>query len=173
MSYPIAAIRAALLEWLKTESGQDVIWQYQNRPRPGEPFISVNATANIRRIGMRDSKTYVESGKYAVIGTRETLASIQAHGPDAVLTLNNCLDALEIDSKYQAYFGARLLACRTERVQDLTELKNGQYTGRAQLDVIITSSHQQIETVETAIGAAVMVCVSPDELPINIDGEDD
>ncbi len=174
MTYPLSDIKAALLAWLGTESGgQTVIFQHQSKRSPAAPFISVNVPVNIAQVGMQDHRFYSESGEYLVLQHRETMISINAHGPAALATLAACRDALQRWDRYDTYFKKRGLSCRCLPVVNLTGIKGAQYEERAQMDCYISSGHVLTETVET-IGSVngLDISAGTDSVEVTISEDD-
>jgi hypothetical protein len=138
VSLPISTVKAALQDWLTDATGWTVIWQFQNAPEPGSPFVSINPVLTSRRIGMDDEQIWQAAGTVQIVPYRRIVASVQACGADALSKLSNAIDQLERPNLYAGWFTARALAAYTGDLRNLTGLKNGRYEQRAQFDVTIT-----------------------------------
>ena len=139
MTLPISTIKTALEDWLSDSTGLPVVWQFQNKPEPDTPFVSVNPVTSTHRQGLFDEAVVDDStGVSTIVGHRTIMASIQACGSGAYAALTTAQDKLEAPSLYDGWFYNRGLSAQTGDIRNLTGMKGSRYEQRAQMDVTIT-----------------------------------
>lgn len=137
-------------------TGLKCIWDYQNAPKPPNPYISLRLSPE-RHIGNEVRHRKDGTGILDVIGRKEATLSANAFGIGAIDALNMLWVKLQRPTIVDRCFVVQLAFPRAEDVQDLTALLDGRsWEERANLDILTTYSRSvmdepgYITTVKTA-----------------------
>lgn len=126
-------------------TGVKSIWDYQNNPKPPNPYISLRLSPE-RSIGTEVRRKKDASGVLDVIGRKEATLSINSFGTGAIDKCNQLWLSLKRPTIVDRCFIVGIAFTRAEEVQDLTALLDGRsWEERANLDLIVTYSRSMID----------------------------
>lgn len=140
---------ATLIEWaagaLATmqDGGVPVIWMRQNVHRPPRPYVGLDARTFVP-VGQDGFEQTDDTGVRAVGGDREITLAIHAFGvpgPTASLSGISMCSTLQLTLQTAAcrmlFEEGGFVFVDTLAIQDLTQLRETQFEGRAQMDLRI------------------------------------
>ena len=129
-----------LLPLVRDLTGTKCIWDYQNRPKPPNPYISLRFSAE-RHTGTEVRRRKDGTGMLDVISRKEATLSVNAFGTGVIDKLNMLWTALQRPTIVDRCFAAGIAIPRVESPQDLTTLLDGRsWEERASMDLYVTYS---------------------------------
>jgi hypothetical protein len=137
LTYPEA--KAFILPLVRElTGGTKCIWDYQNAPKPSNPYISLRLSAE-RTTGTEVRRRKDGSGILDVVSQKEATLSVNAFGTGTIDKLNMLWTALQRPTIVDRCFAASIAFPRAEAPQDLTALLDGRsWEERANIDLYVT-----------------------------------
>ena len=121
-------------------TGIKSIWDYENKPKPSNPFISLRLSPE-RHLGTGVRRRKNGSGKLDVVSHKEVTLAVNAFGTGATDKLNMLWTSLQRPTIVDRCFAAGIAFPRAEDPQDLTALLDGRsWEERANIDLYVTYS---------------------------------
>lgn len=119
-------------------TGIRCIWDYQNAPKPANPYISLRLSSE-RNIGTETRRRKDGTGIVDVVSQKEATLSVNAFGPGTIDICNMLWTSLQRPTIVDRCFAAGMAFIRAEDAQDLTQLLDGRgWEERANIDLIVT-----------------------------------
>jgi hypothetical protein len=156
--FDLAAMRRALHDWLRTQTGLQVIWGHQNAPVPPCPFASLTLVFGPRAIARLDEVRFSEnmaSTHLTARGPRTLSVSCGAYakpyeaGKTATDYLLKAQASLRLPSVRTELGRAGLTVLEDMGVCEIPEVVSKSWISRAHMDVRFTITSQISEPVET------------------------
>lgn len=126
-------------------TGLKCIWDYQNNPKPPNPYISMRLSTE-RDLGTETRRRKDGTGIVDVVSQKEATLSVNAFGPGAIDKCNMLWTSLQRPTIVDRCFAANMAFIRAEDAQDLTELLDGRsWEERANIDLIVTYGRSVVD----------------------------
>lgn len=138
---------------------QTIIVDRPNTRRPQKPYISINVSTPIQKLGHTDPTQHVNDSNFNIGGQRSFVMSVKAYVDknqqdffDAQDLLLQLQDALEDPIKRETLDQAGLAPWEVGDILDVTELVETGYEPRAQIDItmgIVSNREADFGAIET------------------------
>jgi hypothetical protein len=116
------------------------IWDYQNKPKPANPYLSLRLSPE-RDIGTETRHRTDNSGLLDIVQQKEVTLMINSFGTGTTDKINMLWQNLQRPTIVDRCFAAGISFVRSEQPQDLTFLLDGRsWEERANIDLIVTYS---------------------------------
>lgn len=138
MSLPLSTIKSRLRTWILATTGLaqgKVIFANQNAPKPEKPYITINPSMNIKKVGMHDFEEHV-NGQVISRPVRRVLISLQGYGDGSIAYLSDCLESLDRTGVFEGFKSDNISIVNRDKIEvkDITLVSDGLYVERASLD---------------------------------------
>lgn len=136
-----ADAKAFILPLIAELTGIRCIWDYQNAPKPANPYMSLRLSPE-RSLGAAETRRRNDSsGVVDVVEQKEVTLMINSYGTGTTDKLNMLWQRLQRPTIVDRCFAANIAFTRAEDTQDLTGILDGRnWEERANRDLIITYS---------------------------------
>lgn len=151
-------------------SGKLVIFQQQNAPKPGKPYLAIRLFA-FRGIGMDEYLPGVQVGEQIVSGPREVTLEIHWVGDGGIDGLHHLEQSMWRQTTVDRCFASGVSVFHSENIQDISGLMDGvDWEKRYSLDLQVRLTQQTIDN--PGVIEEVNIDAFGDGTVINIDGRD-
>lgn len=142
-------LKNKIRNWLVASSelpDEQVIFDFQNAPKPTQDFITLNPFKNIGTKGMAET---IDShdGTVTVIQNKFSDMSINCYGSDTENIMSKIKDSLDLPLTKE-YFEREVISVLTDSsIRDLTFIEGVKFQIRKQLDITVLFSNSTIQEV--------------------------
>jgi hypothetical protein len=140
-------IKNYIREWLVSKSeltDSQVIFDFQNAPKPTQDFITLNPTRNIRNISTTE-QIQNSDGTVTYIQRKEIDMSINCYGSNSESIMLKVLDNFFLPTSYQDFNLNNIVVISNDSIRNLSFIENNQWVKRFQLDIIVKFINEYIE----------------------------
>lgn len=133
-------IKDYIREYLVNKSGlndNQVIFDFQNAPKPNQDFIMLNPTLNIRNVSRGEFKNNNTDGTVTIIQRKEIDMSINCYGSNSEAIMNDILDSFSLPENYQDFDLNNIVITSNDSIRNLSFIENNQWVKRFQLDLTV------------------------------------
>jgi hypothetical protein len=142
----VSALNHALYAWLDGATTWPVVLMEQNAPRPNTSYVGWRL-GNSKRVAEDYAGAPDAGGDSTVVGNREMIAEVQAYGSGARQQLENCRDALSMETVRDILRNSSCCVIEATDVQNLSTVLNNAYEERALLEVRVRTWSEMVDRV--------------------------
>lgn len=136
--------------WLVSSSNIDdsqVIFDFQNAPKPEQTFITLNPSRNITNYGQGEIIDNYD-GTITITQCKQIEMSINCYGSDALEIMTNVQDSLDDIIVQQDFDKNNISVTPDSPLRNLTYIEGNEWQDRRQLDILVIFTKVTVQNID-------------------------
>lgn len=138
----LAPIKTGIYQWVSAvhPNPVTVIWDEPEGPRPADPSVRLSFISPPSRIGMDELRPADAEDGFRIVGPREMLLSVTAHGENSDSLVSDLEDSVSDPTKMEILKVSGISILYNSKARDVTVAIETKYDKRTQMDFTLLAT---------------------------------